>query len=68
MMPNSEEEEVLAFLRSEQDSYFRGDFDAFANHWHHGPEVRRILSGHNVGTRVHMGWEELLRAFLEGLR
>lgn len=65
---SDEEEEVLAFLRSEQESYYRGDFDAFIDHWHHGPEVRRILSGPQVGTRVHTGWEQLLPGFVEGCR
>lgn len=65
---SDEEEEVLAFLRSEHESYYRGDFHAFAEHWHHGPEVRRIVSGPQVGTRVHTGWEELLPRFEEGLR
>lgn len=65
---SDEEEEVLAFLRSEQESYYRGDFDAFADHWHHGPEVRRILSGPQIGTRVHTGWDELLPGVKEGLR
>lgn len=69
LMPFSdEEEEVLRFLRSEHESYYRGDFDAFVNHWHHGPEVRRILSGPHVGTRCHSGWEELKPRFEEGFR
>lgn len=68
-MPYSDEEkEILAFLRSEQESYYRGDFEAFIKHWHHGPEVRRILSGPQVGTRVHRGWKELLPRFKEGFR
>jgi DNA-binding CsgD family transcriptional regulator len=62
------EAEILAFLRSEQDSYYRGDFDAFVDHWHHGPEVRRIVSGPQVGSRVHMGWDELRPSFKEGFR
>ncbi len=68
-MPYSEEEtEILAFLRSEQASYYRGDFDAFADHWHHGPEVRRIVSGPQSGTRIHIGWEDLEAKFKEGYR
>jgi DNA-binding CsgD family transcriptional regulator len=62
------EAEILAFLRSEQDSYYRGDFDAFVDHWHHGPEVRRIVSGPQVGSRIHTGWDELLPRFKEGFR
>jgi len=60
--------EIIAFLKSEQAAYYRGDFEAFIAHWHHGPEVRRILSGPNVGTRMHMGWDELLPKFKEGFR
>lgn len=68
-MPFSdEEEEILAFLLSERDSYYRGDFEVFAGHWHHGPEVRRILSGPQVGTRIHKGWDALLPGFEEGCR
>lgn len=68
-MPYSkEEEEILAFLRSEHESYYRGDFEAFIEHWHHGPEVRRIVSGTQVGTRIHRGWQELLPRFKEGFR
>ena len=63
-----EQQEVLDFLRSEHISYYRGDYDAFADHWHHGPEVRRILSGPVVGTRVHVGWAELEPRFKEGFR
>ncbi|MEY8098508.1 helix-turn-helix transcriptional regulator [Falsihalocynthiibacter sp. S25ZX9] len=63
-----EEEEILTFLRSEQESYYHGDFDAFVDHWHHGPEVRRIISGPQVGTRIHSGWDELLLRFQEGFR
>lgn len=62
------EQEVLDFLRSEQESYYSGDFDAFVEHWHHGPEVRRVLSGPQVGTRVNTGWEELFTRFKEGFR
>jgi len=62
------EEEVLAFLRSEQETYYRGDFEAFISHWHHGPEVRRILSGPQVGTRIHRGWDDLRPRFEEGFR
>ncbi len=62
------EREILEFLHSEQDSYYRGDFDAFIKHWHHGPEVRRVLSGPHVGTRVHVGWDALLPRFKEGMR
>jgi hypothetical protein len=68
MTYSDEEEEVLAFLRSEQECFYRGDFDAFAAHWHHGPEVRRMISGPRPGTRVHAGWEVLRPLFLEGLR
>ena len=60
--------EIMAFLRSEQASYYRGDFDAFKQHWRHGPEVRRILSGPNTGTRVHVGWDDLEGKFAEGFR
>lgn len=63
-----EEQEVLAFLRSEQDSYYRGDFEAFADHWHHGPQVRRMLSGPQIGTRINTGWDELLPRFQESFR
>ena len=63
-----EEKEILAFLRSEQESYYRGDFDAFIAHWHHGPETRRFLSGPKVGTRVHVGWDQLSKKFEEGFR
>ena len=62
------EEEILDFLRSEQDAFYRGDFEAFIDHWHQGPEVRQIISGPSVGTRVHRGWEELRPRFEEGLR
>ncbi len=68
MERTDEHAEILAFLRSEQDSYYRGDFDAFITHWHHGPEVRRILSGPDVGTRIHIGWDELRGKFEEGFR
>lgn len=64
----AEEEEILSFLRSEQQSYYRGDYEAFAAHWHHGPEVRRIVSGPQVGSRLHSGWSELEPRFLEGFR
>lgn len=68
-MPFTEEqEELLAFLRSEQESFYRGDFEAFVDHWHHGPEVRRIISGPQVGSRAHLGWDELLPRFEEGFR
>ena len=63
-----EDEEIMTFLRSEQDAYYRGDFEAFIRHWHHGPEVRRILSGPQVGTRIHVGWEDLRAKFEEGFR
>ncbi len=63
-----EEAELLRFLRSEQASYYRGDYEAFSSHWHHGPEVRRILSGPQVGTRLHVGWAELEEKFKEGFR
>lgn len=66
--PSPEEQEILAFLRSEQESYYRGDFETFTAHWHHGPEVRRIVSGPQVGTRVHRGWQELAPRFKEGMR
>ena len=65
---SDEEEELLAFLRSEQESYYRGDFAAFAQHWHHGPEVRRMTSGPRVGTRIHVGWDEFRARFEEGFR
>lgn len=65
---SAEEEEILAFLHSEQECFYRGDFDAFLDHWHHGPEVRRIISGPEVGTRIHSGWEDLLPKFVEGFR
>ncbi|MFK8036281.1 MAG: LuxR C-terminal-related transcriptional regulator [Hyphomicrobiales bacterium] len=67
-MSCSDEEEVLDFLQSEQDAYYSGDFEAFIDHWHHGPEVRRILAGPQVGTRIHRGWDELLPRFEEGFR
>lgn len=62
------EEEILKFLRSEQDAFYQGDFEAFIDHWHQGPEVRRIVSGPHVGTRIHRGWDELLPRFKEGFR
>ena len=62
------ESEIIAFLRSEQDAYYRGDVDAFLDHWHQGPETRRIVSGPEVGTRVHIGWEPLGPRFEEGMR
>ena len=65
---SKEEQEVIAFLRSEHESYYRGDFDAFIAHWHHGPEVRRIISGPRTGTRVHQGWDALLPRFEEGFQ
>jgi DNA-binding CsgD family transcriptional regulator len=65
---SEEEDEVMTFLRSEQESYYRGDFEAFIAHWHHGPEVRRIVSGPQVGTRAHTGWEEMRPRFEEGFR
>ncbi|CTQ56382.1 Bacterial regulatory proteins, luxR family [Roseibium album] len=68
MALSAEDEEIMRFLRSEQDAYYRGDFEAFIRHWHHGHEVRRILSGPQVGTRVHIGWEDLRAKFEEGFR
>ena len=65
---SDEEEELLAFLRSEQARYYRGDFDAFISHWHHGPEVRRIISGPKTGTRIHVGWDDLRIRFEAGFR
>ncbi len=65
---SDEEQEVLDFLRSEQVSYYGGDFEAFIDHWHHGPEVRWIISGPTVGTRVHIGWENLREKSKEGFR
>jgi hypothetical protein len=50
------EAEILAFLRSEQDGYYRGDFDALVDHWHHGPVRPALFRGrsrfriHTVGT------------------
>ena len=67
-MTVTEEEEILEFLRSEQDAYYQGDFEAFIEHWHHGPEVTRMISGPHVGTRVHRGWDQLLPRFKEGFR
>jgi DNA-binding CsgD family transcriptional regulator len=64
----SEEEEILEFLRSEQDAYYHGDLEGFLDHWHHGPEVIRLVTGPLVGTRIHRGWDELLPRFLEGFR
>lgn len=68
MTSRAEEDEIIEFLRSEQESYYRGDFEEFISHWHHGPEVRRILSGPQVGTRVHIGWDNLCAKFKEGFR
>ena len=68
MNREDEHQEILDFLRSEQDSYYRGDYDAFIAHWHHGPEVRRILSGPDTGTRIHIGWNDLCAKFKEGFR
>lgn len=65
---SDDEEEILEFLRSEQDAYYQGDFEAFIDHWYHGPEVRRIVSGPHVGTRIHRGWDDLLPRFEEGFR
>jgi len=68
-MPTTDDKrEILDFLYSEQESYYRGDFEAFADHWHHGPETRRLISGPQVGTRVHIGWDELCQKFQEGFR
>ena len=67
-MPTPEEQEILDFLQSEQDAYYQGDFDAFVSHWHHGPEVLRMVSGPQVGTRIHRGWDQLLPRFKEGFR
>ena len=64
----AEDQEIMDFLRSEQVSYYRGDFEAFVDHWHHGPEVRRIISGPQPGTRIHVGWDELRAKFEEGFR
>lgn len=68
MALSTEDEEIMRFLRSEQAAYYRGDFEEFIRHWHHGPEARRILSGPQVGTRVHIGWEDLKAKFEEGFR
>lgn len=68
MTRTAEDKEIINFLRSEQESYYRGDFEAFIRHWHHGPEVRRILSGPQVGTRIHVGWDDLKEKFEEGFR
>lgn len=68
MTLSAEDKEILEFLRSEQAAYYRGDFEAFIRHWHHGPEVRRILSGPHAGTRVHIGWDDLRAKFAEGFR
>ena len=68
MSLSDEDEEILAFLRSEQDAYYRGDFEAFISHWHQGPETHRMISGPHVGTRVHRGWDALLPKFREGFR
>ena len=65
-MENTEEEEILEFLKSEQDAFYHGDFEAFKEHWHHGPEVVRMVSGPHVGTRIHRGWDALLPRFKEG--
>lgn len=67
-MVDKQKEEILEFLRSEQDAYYHGDFEAFIDHWHHGPEVTRMVSGPHVGTRVHRGWDQLLPRFKEGFR
>ncbi len=64
---DTEKEEILEFLRSEQDAYYHGDFDAFIAHWHHGPQVVSMLAGAQVGTRIHRGWDQLLPRFKEGL-
>lgn len=64
----TEKAEILEFLRSEQDAYYHGDFEAFIDHWHHGPEVVRMVSGPHVGTRIHRGWDQLLPRFKEGFR
>lgn len=64
---SEDEKEILDFLRSEQDAYYRSDFDAFVKHWHQGPETTRILTGPLVGTRIHRGWDELGPAFKEGM-
>jgi hypothetical protein len=61
------EAEILAFLRSEQDSYYRGDFDALVDHWHHGP-VRPALFQAASRFPIHTGWDELLPRFKEGFR
>ena len=68
MTQSTDDEEILEFLRSEQVAYYHGDFDEFIRHWHHGPEVRRILSGPQVGTRIPVGWDDLRAKFEEGFR
>lgn len=67
-MPTTDEEDVLAVVQSETEAFYRGDIDAFLAHWHQGPQTHKILSGTQVGTRIHRGWDELLPRWLEGFR
>lgn len=64
----STEDEILRVLRAESAAFFRGDFDEFARHWVHGPEVQRINSGPHIRTRISRGWEEMSARIKEALR
>jgi hypothetical protein len=57
------EAEILAFLRSEQDSYRA---TALVDHWHHGPKCAALFR--RSRSRIHTGWDELLPRFKEGFR
>ena len=65
---SSDVQEVIDFLSSEQEAFYRGDIESFLDHWHHGPETRKMLSGTHVGTRIHCGWDELLPRWHESFR
>jgi DNA-binding CsgD family transcriptional regulator len=64
----SAEEQVLRVLRSEWAAFFRRDFDGFARHWVHGPEVRRIVCGPRSGTVAYFGWENMSARVKEAMR
>lgn len=55
----SVESEVLAALKGEWYAFFKGDFDDLARYWMHAPDTRRMISGPQVGTRHHVGWDEI---------
>lgn len=65
---SNRDEEILAFLRAEQAAFYRGDLEAYCAHWHHGPEVRKTMSGPYTGTRIQIGWESLRPKLEESFR